>query len=198
MSELPDLLAELEVEWNRLGLDVDQSLAPGIPTEVARAELAVISSDPCEEAVEWFAWHNGPSAAPIEIAPSGFDFLSIKQSVAERSSRRHIAADAAADMDDPGFPTTAWWRDSWLPIGRIGGAAVLAIDLATDAVSAPAYNVDWQDLIASGRPAAASLAEVVKLWLTVLRGDYYRWIDGHWQYDFAAVPAAYRASRLVG
>ncbi len=198
MSELPELLAELDVEWRRLGLDVDHSLAPGVPNEVSHAELAVISSAPCEEAVEWFAWHNGPSAAPIEMAPSGFDMLSITEAMAERSSRRRLAADAAADMDDPDFPVAAYWRDSWLPIGRIGGAAVLAVDLAADAVSAPTYNVDWEDLIASGQPAMSSLVEVVQLWLTVLRGDYYRWIDGHWQYDFAAVPAVYRASRLVG
>jgi hypothetical protein len=198
VSELPALLADLEVEWKRLGLDVDQSLAPGIPAQVARADLAVISSAPCEEAIEWFAWHNGPSTAPLEMAPSGFDLLSVEESLAERSLRRHMAVDVAADMDDPRYPTTAWWGDSWLPIGRIDGAAVLAIDLSADKMSAPAYNVDWQDLIASGRPVAASLSEVVKLWLTVLRGDYYMRIGGHWQYDFASVPAVYRGSRLVG
>lgn len=198
MSELPSLLAEMDLEWNRLGLDVNRFVAPGIDEESVRSELAPISSSPCREAVEWFAWHNGPLAAPIEIAPSGFDFLSITESVAEHSSRRHLAAELAADMDDPAFPIRAYWGDTWLPIGRIGGAAVLAIDLAVDAVNAPAYNVDWQDLIGSGRPAATSLAEVVTLWLSVLGGDYYRRIDGQWQYDFAAIPMAYRASRLVG
>jgi hypothetical protein len=198
MSELPDLLTEMDTEWDRLGLDVNRFVAPGIDEESVRTELAAISSTPCQEAVEWFAWHNGPLAAPIEIAPSGFDLLSINESVAEHSSRRRLAADAAADMDDPDFPIAAYWRDTWLPIGRIGGAAVLAIDLAADAVSAPAYNVDWQDLISSSRPAATSLAEVVKLWLTVLRGDYYGRVDGQWQYDFAAIPVAYRGSRLVG
>jgi hypothetical protein len=198
MSELPDLLTEVDVQWDRLGLDVNRFAAPGIHEVAVRSELGAISSRPCQEAVEWFAWHNGPLAAPIEIAPSGFDLLSIKEAVAEHLSRRRMAADAAADMGDPDFPASAYFRDTWLPIGRIGGAAVLAIDLAGDAVSAPVYNVDWQDLIGSGRPAAASLAEVVKLWLAVLRGDYYRWVDGRWQYDFAAIPAAYRASRLVG
>jgi hypothetical protein len=198
MSELPELLTDLDVEWNRLGLDVEQSFAPGIPPEVVRAELAIISSTPCTEAVEWFAWHNGSLAAPIEIAPSGFDLLSIAESVAEHSSRRRLAADVAADMNDPGFPASSYWRDTWLPIGRIGGAAVLAVDLAADAVNAPAYNVDWQDVIGSGRAAAPSLAQAVKLWLTVLRGDYYRWSDGYWHYDFAKVPAVCRASRLVG
>lgn len=198
MTGLSDLLVQLQAEWSRLGLDVAQSFAPGINDEVVRSQLAVISTTPCEEAVEWFAWHNGPSTVPTEIAPSGFDILAIEESLAERSVRQRIAVDAAADMGDPRYPPAAYWRDSWLPIGRIGGAAVLALDVTAGAVSAPVYNVDWEDLIASGRPAAASLAEVVSLWLAVLRGGYYTWVDGHWQYDFAAVPVAYRASRLVG
>lgn len=198
MNQLPGLLAELDVEWARLGLDVNRFVARGIDEASVRSELTAISPSPCREAVEWFAWHNGPVAASIQIAPSGFDLLSIHESVAEQLSRRRLAAELAADINDPEFPTSAFWRDTWLPIGRIGGAAVLAVDLAGDALSAPVYNVDWQDLIGSGRPVAASLAEAVKLWLTVLNGDYYQWIDGEWQYDFAAVPIAYRASGLVG
>jgi hypothetical protein len=198
MSELPDVLAEMDVEWARLGLDVNRFVAPGIDEDSTRTELSGISMTPCREAVEWFAWHNGPLAASIQIAPSGFDLLSIHDSVAEHFSRRRLAAELATSINDPDFPASVFWRDTWLPIGRIGGAAVLSLDLAADAVSAPIYNVDWQDLIGCGRPVATSLTEAVNLWLTVLRADYYRWIDGQWQYDFAAVPRAYRASGLVG
>jgi len=199
LSELSDRLAQLDDALQSQGFPSGELLAPGVDEAAAREGLAGVSSALCQEALDWFGWHNGSvSGHPDEVlAPSGFALLSIEQSLAERATRAESARALAGLPPDP-LPVDVFWRDSWLPIGRMSTAAVLVLDFASDAAAAPVYRVDWQDLAASGVPVAPSLANAVGIWLSVLNGGYYQWEDNAWQYDYSTVPKELRRSRLLG
>jgi hypothetical protein len=199
VTELSDLLVQLESAWEEHGFSPAEWLAPGIDHALAREAIAGVSGSPCQEALDWFGWHNGSidDRTEVELAPSGFTLLSIEQSLAERAVRIEGAMALAELPPDP-LPVSVFWRDSWLPIGRMSTAAVLVVDLAADTTAAPVYNVDWQNLTSPGVPATPSLADAVTVWLSVLAGGYYQWAEGFWHYDFSAVPKEFRRSRLVG
>jgi hypothetical protein len=114
VTELSDLLVQLESAWEEHGFSPAEWLAPGIDHALAREAIAGVSGSPCQEALDWFGWHNGSidDRTEVELAPSGFTLLSIEQSLAERAVRIEGAMALISRRTRQRRPSTTW-------IGRI-------------------------------------------------------------------------------
>jgi cell wall assembly regulator SMI1 len=200
VSELASLLVELESRWKEKGSDDYTLMLPGLDrAEVARTLEANGLRAP-GEVVDWFAWHNGIDKARagsrgVEVAPSGFRQLSLRESLEERETSLRLAAKTAVDVgpvhdeDRELAAPNSWWEPTWLPIGVSSAPVVLAIDLAGTSDTVPVLSVEWADIFEFRKPRVDSLAAFVRLLLD-LPDAAWMWLpdEQRWGRDEAQFP----------
>jgi hypothetical protein len=190
MSELARLLQEWEVEWTRLGMPVEEILLPGLALTQVVDTLTSTFGAVHDDVPEWFAWHDGsPPRLEVDAAPIGAPILPLALCLRERETQMAVSRDVP--VYSPGMPR---WDAHWLPLTPDTGGGSYVVDTTTGQV----LDVSWWSGEDLGRVVAEDLASAVQVWLEVLRGGYYQWADGRWQYNFTAVPRHFRGTGLVG
>jgi cell wall assembly regulator SMI1 len=191
MSELSRLLQEWEGEWTRLGLPVEEALSPGLELEHVVDTLTSTFGTVNEELPQWFVWHDGsPPGLNVDAAPIGAPILPLALCLRERETQMAVSRNEVPDH----YPDIYRWDAHWLPLTPDSGGGSYVVDTATGQV----LDVSWWSGEDLGRVVAEDMASAVQVWLEVLRGGYYQWADGRWQYDYTAVPQHLRATGLVG
>jgi cell wall assembly regulator SMI1 len=197
VNRLTAALQALERAWLAGGMPHTDWLAPGLDPVEAERLLRSNGFGAPDEALDWFAWHNGTTANTEQVrpvlGPSGLEPLSLEACFAERSriagvARQSEAEGAVLDEDEGRL-----WEDGWLPVGRDVGGTLLTLDLAgTEGGQVPVRRVDFWD-VDMKKVRAKSLAEVVEFWVYVL-DSYCEWSPAKrgWDLDFAALPVDVR------
>jgi cell wall assembly regulator SMI1 len=197
VTRLTATLVDLERAWLRGGMPHTDWLAPGLdPVEI---ELLLKSNafDAPEEAVEWFAWHNGTTANTEQVrpllGPSSLEPLSLEACFVERSRIAEVARQSEAEGAVLDEDEGSLWEDGWLPLARDVGGGLLTVDLAdAKGGQVPVRRVDFWD-VDMKKVQAQSLAEVVEFWIELL-GSYCVWSRAKrgWDLDFVALPVDVR------
>lgn len=83
--------------------------------------------------IEWFGWHNGSSLLKLTgqfmraLPPTGYELLSLEQSVELRQEQRLIAADIAQDAwEGPEMDPDYLWDPGWVEIACADDLSVVA------------------------------------------------------------------------
>lgn len=207
MSELSRKLRDWEDQWRRQGVSVDDYLAPPTTRERVHEILTNVGLHACEEAVDWFTWHDGARVHPLafEVAPSPFLPLSLEEATADRDSRREVAVLTASDVRGEGCPELEdpdyYWEPTWLPIARDSGPRVVALELTADARDCPVRVIDpWASGEDSYRQVSApSLTEAVRLWMEWMEHGGWAWSpdQARWIRNWEAVPLQIRLTGLI-
>ena len=206
MTELPRVLRALEAAWLELGAPILDQLAPGLSEATIRHALEPVTSNPCREVIEWFGWRNGlvPGVRHTALGPFAFEPYSLSLASRNRTQRLDLARDAAAYANAGGDSWVSpeyYWSPGWLPIATDLGQADLAVDIDSDEEACLVRCVDWEDVYGFRDLAASSLAEVIDLWVLILRSDYCRFDATmnrfEWVPDYASLPAEWRTSKLI-
>lgn len=187
MTQLSGLLRELEAEWARLGVPVNTLLRPPLQALTIRSELEPLIGPVHPDLLAWFEWHDG--SEPLWVAaPWRGAFATVHFAISQREMNMEISAGEDIEHD----PNPYGWGAEWIPLLTGPSMGDLVLNSATGEVLAPYWDDNrWPNRV------APDLSTAVALWLDVLRRDYFRWIDGAWIYDYAAIPAEIRASDLV-
>jgi cell wall assembly regulator SMI1 len=197
MSELRAALAELEAAWVRLGCPVQEYYAPGASRDEIVEAVSFITPEPPQELIDWYEWHNGwiEWSRAIDIAPSGFWPLSLREAREERDTTAWNAIRASDDPDpDAALPPDYYWDPNWWPIGWALNGSQLVLDLASKDQTCVVRNVEWED-VDFRKPMAPSLLEVVRFFLEVVDLGILTWVEESrikWNLDFALVPVEMR------
>jgi hypothetical protein len=150
MTDLVDALEALLAEHRRIGSPLPRYLRPGAPAaEVRRTIEAAVGSDPPDDLVELFAWHDGTDhdAWRRDDVAAGFArlfgdtyFAPLDDAVASRAESLEIEATVARHAD-PGS-TIPIWRTPWFPAFSQGWEDY-AVDCG-DAGRGRVYAPSWQ------------------------------------------------------
>ena len=190
MPDLSRLLHEWEGEWIRLGVPVEEILLPGLELDQVVDTLTRTFGTVHDDVPQWFAWHDGsPPRLGVDAAQIGWPILPLALCLRERETQ--MAVDREILLYTPQMHR---WDARWLPLTPDTGGGSYVVDTATGQV----LDVSWWSGGDLDRVVAEDLSSAVQVWLEVLRGGYYQWSDGRWQYDFAAVPPHFRGTGLVG
>lgn len=192
MSLLSERLTELESIWVDLGQPSSGILAAGSSPELVSTKLREIVSDPIEDAITWFAWHDGGSTAPFpNLAPSRFEFMPLSLCLSRRTMLIKMAIKLGTQTT---LTPVHLWDPNWLPIGDDGGSGSLSLDLQTGAVRC----IDWEDEDFH-RTLATSLTKVVDLWIEALELNLWSWNSArsNWDCQEESVPINLQLTNLV-
>jgi cell wall assembly regulator SMI1 len=202
VSRLTAALVDLERAWLRGGMPHTDWLAPGLdPVEIEQL-LRNNGFDAPEEAVDWFAWHNGTTADTEQVrpllGPSSLEPLSLEACFAERSRIAEVARQSEAEGAVLDEDEGSLWEDGWLPLARDVGGTLLTVDLAAARGGrVPVRRVDFWD-VDMKKVQAQSMAEVVEFWIDLL-GSYSIWSPAlrGWELDFPALPVDVRRRGIL-
>jgi cell wall assembly regulator SMI1 len=190
MSELSRLLHEWEGEWTRLGMPVEENLSPGLELDRVVDALTSTFGAVNDDVPQWFVWHDGsPPRLDVLAAPIGWPILPLALCLRQREQQMAVSR----ELPDSN-PEMSRWDARWLPLTPDTGGGSYVVDTASGQV----LDVSWWSGEDLGRVVAEDLASAVRVWLEALRGGHYQWVDGQWEYDYAAVPQYLRATGLVG
>lgn len=98
MTQLPELLGQLEDEWGRRDVPVEL-LRPGLSRDEIESTIDTIPGplEPPEELIEWFMWHDGANMLETEFVM--LDHMPIFPSVAEMLPLKVSARSATYFLD---------------------------------------------------------------------------------------------------
>jgi hypothetical protein len=172
-------------------MPVEEILLPGLELDPVVDTLTRTFGTVHDDVPQWFAWHDGsPPNLAVDAAPIGWPILPLALCLRERETQMAVSRDEVPDD----YPDAYRWDAGWLPLTPDSGGGSFVVDTATGQV----LYVSWWSGGDRGRVVADDLASAVQVWLEALRGGYYQWADGRWQYDFTAVPRHLRGTGLVG
>jgi hypothetical protein len=140
-------LVHLEQQLRQRGAVVAAVLRQGIEESEVSSRLAALDLRPTSELLTWFGWHNGAGDTSMprehcELAP-GAEFHDLDYLCSEYSMTRRVAAELAAQANDPQGADRRWPR-TWFPLIRLFGKGYIAVDLASDS-STTDVHVAWHD-----------------------------------------------------
>lgn len=153
-------------EWGRPGLtslQMEKTVRPlglALPTE-ARV---------------WWGWHDGcPGEGRRKLlGPARQEFLSLTGAVETYRRYREVVQELVVP-DIPGLADPdARWNRSWLPIEGPQHPTVIDCSVVEDQPT-PVRIIALEDVLGSPRPVAASLGEMVALWVRALDGGAWCW-----------------------
>jgi len=175
-----DLLVELDERLRHADAPITRFWRSGLSDDQMDASTSAIGLSLSAEARVWWGWHDGvdvgAARSQASLGPS-WDVLSLEAAVQDTIAKRDLAARAAAQgrhepRDD--------WADSWITLCGDVSHPRIACDCGVPP-GAPStihyFDPEFND--EPRRPKAASLGELVRLWIEALD-------DGTWQIDPAA------------
>ncbi len=169
-----DLLHRLESAWREQGAEIADVLAPGLDVREAEERVhARLGVTLPTEARRWFGWHDGTESS----TPHGWDvgpYVSF-----------YSLSDAFEVLDLPFGAGGETAPSTWLPIAQAPGG-LICIDCADPEV-AVVHRIDYE---VGFRPGAASMGEMVLLWLEMYESGAWSWNPaGYWNRDFDKAPS---------
>ena len=172
-----ELLGQLDQRLRDLGAPVTRIWRPGLSDEEMDQLTEPISLTLPTEARAWWGWHDGVERGvdwPQPAIGTGWVPLPLAEAVQDAISTREIAAQLAAQgHDDP----RGDWSMSWIALCGNPSPERLACECAVSVgVASPAIYFDPEGNDEPQRPKAASIGEVVHIWLEALD-------DGTWRID---------------
>jgi cell wall assembly regulator SMI1 len=187
VSSLGGKLRRLDTVWMGLGMPSDGLWAPGLTAEQVRQALAEVVEDVPDDVVDWYTWHDGWDPAPLmkpAMAPCFFDPYPLADALEMRATLIHSSATLA-----PSWPVAPdyFWPPTWLPFGTDDGGGYLAVNLAQfqELSAGVILEVHW-DSPDFREPVAASLTDMVDVWLELLPYGFWSWDadEGHWNSSY--------------
>jgi cell wall assembly regulator SMI1 len=187
----PEMLTDLERQWQRQGVPLLEHLRPGLPRSEIDALIAPLGLRLPVEARTWWGWHdgartNGPSVR--RTIGAGFEYLPLAEAVEQYRLCREASEQVASTeghprpMSEPEY----WWRPQWFPITLTGYGGVVACDCSVGNDSpTPIRMVWWAGRESFAEPVAQSFGQVVSWWIDALRTGVWRYDAGRdkWQVD---------------
>ncbi len=169
-----ELLGRLESSLLTQDAPVVSRLNPGLSDSEIDELSAQIGLHLPDEARLWWKWHDG--ASPLSDDPYGGNACTVgpqrriwtlAETITARADELELAKEV--EPDDPDY----WWNPSWLPFTT----APTAVDCTPDDDGCCAVrNTDpmW-DPNDRGPQVAASIGELVELWIYALDNRIWRW-----------------------
>ncbi len=193
------LIAQLErlrSVWVERGIPILQHLQPGLSDEVINEQMSALGLHVPEELRTWFGWHNGVAAeVPQYAAQPG---PSVRYcSLSEAANFYNVRRAAFAKLD-PSFIVDDWQRE-WFPICYGTSPQIIAVDCSPKfGVETPVRVLDWHHEEVK-TPKAASLADMVAIWLRAWDSGAYTFDQASrdWHYDWEVLPLEIDLSRLT-
>jgi hypothetical protein len=186
-DSLRELLGELESLLRSQGVRVDEDLAPGLARDDVRHRFDAARLPVPDEAVEWFAWRNGQTAAAMaqkrESAIPVFSFWSLDEVLA---ARRTLEGSRL-------FGSEEWqWSPDWLHL--IGDNNGVAMSMAAGRSRAPLIRgleiSDPNTAPDFTERQVVSLCTPVSWWIEDLRSGVIGWNarEGIWDMRLNELP----------
>lgn len=185
------LLGRLQAAWARQGAPVHAGLRPGLSEERIDELMAPTGLQLPEELQTCWSWHNGsverdgPTPGyPHELGPGGWLFAPLETVLAWNA--RHRTWTEPIDSTVPALAET-YWHPTWFTfttrIGKPNHILFVDTDVPPGGPS-PVHYVDemWEEPTVV---RAASLTDVIALWVDLLEDGTVRWdpAQDYWDED---------------
>lgn len=163
MSELQELLAQLERQWRRHDLPIAGRLRPGLSEDEVRTRLADLGVSPAREYVEWFGWHDG--ATTESMMTPVFRIETLQRCIQQYTT--HVIPGGLDEETNAG----------WFPVATITDGSVIVTDCTGSSTDLAVTTIVTRE---GGRFPAEyqlpSLAVPVRWWVDLFTADAWtRW-----------------------
>ena len=189
LAMLQRLIGELEGVWVEVGDSATlDRLRPGLPPEVIRSTTAGLPLTLPDEAVAWFAWHDGgetDAGSGPPIGASFMEFFTLDWAINTYRWKAEFAAETAFRYTCT--KAEAGWDPAWFPLFAGSNGTTAAIDCSVGPGQAAPIRMVGKGDEDPERIDFDSLSDLLAGWIRLYRVGAYEWCDGTWQVDRLSV-----------